>query len=262
MIKVNFYCVYENDIPIYIGITTRSIDKRHGEHIKEKSLDNTTIKLIHSVDYFDTDLEKSAHWNMCRFSDIINKEEERLIKEYNTINSPHQKQKDGGAVLAWFKFKTKISSVKNIIDYQKNKTKISRFFTNIDNPKKIKLRNFFCNIDNPKRIKLISFFSGIKNPKIIKLRIFFNHINNPKKIKLRCFFANIDNPQRIKLINFFCNIDNPKKIKIRNFFNIINNPKKIKLKNFFCNIDNPQKIKIRIFFANMCRARRFMTSPC
>ena len=89
--KVYFYCIYENEVPVYVGMTTRSIQARFNEHVKDKNLEGDFIvKLIHTIEYFDTDLDKSAHWNMCRFANFIDKEEERLIIEYYYTHGLHK----------------------------------------------------------------------------------------------------------------------------------------------------------------------------
>ena len=256
--KVYFYCIYENDVPIYIGMTTRSIDARHKEHIKDKGIENTDVKLIRSIEYFDTDSEKSANWNMNQFANLINREEAKLIKEYNTIDSPYQKQKDGGTVLTWFKFKTKTAYVNDIVAYKKNKRILKNFAFSIDNPKRKILKNVASCIDNPKKRILIDFVHHIDNPKRKVLKTFAYHIDNPKRKILKHVAHHIDNPKRKVLKNFAKCIDNPKRRILKNFATCIDNPKRKILKSFAGCIDNPKRKILKTFAYNIDNPKRII----
>lgn len=97
-ITSNFYVIYGDGDPIYVGFTIRDVHKRFNEHLKHKDFSrfkkisvSTVSRLVYAVDYSDLA-------SIYKYSKEVSTREVDLIEEYSTKYSEYQKAEGGGSV--------------------------------------------------------------------------------------------------------------------------------------------------------------------
>ena len=126
---------FEDITYIYIGQTTRSMDVRFNEHIKNNEIIRSFINDKNCINYSCEEISRVRCREGLNYEDlslILNYKESYWIKYFNSYNTVHGLNRKNGPSnrgklnefnLAWKKYKTKriLNNHKNRIAYKSNK---------------------------------------------------------------------------------------------------------------------------------------------
>lgn len=97
-----FYAITLDDVPVYVGYTTKTIEWRFKDHLRSKDFGDIRPK-IREIGRLDVPIS----WDkevIKKSAKLVSDEEARCVEYYNTQGSPYQKYLGGGVVWTNIKF--------------------------------------------------------------------------------------------------------------------------------------------------------------
>ena len=212
----SFYVIkINNNNPIYVGYTNRSLKTRLREHRESKGLPSSaTIELIDTMAFDFT-------WNeqeILKNAEAVSIRENYLIHKFGTENSEYQKGL--GDRLCGQTFASVIGFVRNNKDnpkylgmsseevleylekYRANSNYLSNFISSMNRPEATYLSNFIHHMNRPEHRHISDFINDMKRPEGRYIKDFINNMKSPEATHLSNFVSHMARPEATYLSNF------------------------------------------------------------
>lgn len=253
-ITSNFYVIYGDGYPIYVGFTIRNVNKRFKEHLNQKDFsifDNIAVdkvsSIVHEVDY--SDLE-----SIYRYSKEVSARESKLIEEYGTKDSTYQKAVGGGSVWATIihlskTYKTlnsqlgvSVEDMENLYDTSRtNLGKLKQYVGNTLSHEDSQLRGYIVKTYNLEKSVLFDYIHRTVPSKVQELRHYVKHTNDKHFTVISGYIGVTVGTNEAKLKSYISSTMTSEKVVIKNYIGGTATKEKLVLKAYIKNTMDKRK---------------------
>lgn len=229
-----FYVIYGDNVPIYVGYTTREVQTRFEEHIRVKDFSMYKDVYVKEVDLVESKIPVEI--------ELVNKEaykvserERQLVNQYNTSKSPFQLAEGGGQT--W-------SDIKNYTRKHLNGT--------------ISYNSITKYLKHRKSLKsnLESFTKQLTDARMQQLNDFEHDMRDNRLEDLRSFIRNMEDPRKLELNNFLVYMIDTRRTDINHFISHIYDHRLEDISGFVKGMIDDRKQSLNIFTNNLVDYRR------
>ena len=229
----NFYLIRLDGVPVYVGYTNRTIDKRFTEHKREKDFGDIepTVEDLGSLEYNFTWDEEIIN----QYAKEVSDRETELIEAYGTQRSIWQKGTSGNlGGQTW-------TNVKNFIRTNRNNPK----FRGLPEESILALIEY----QRKMTIYLRSVIYGTKPPEDIRLRAIIRHTKPPEEARLKSVISNTKPLEAIRLKNVINGTKPPEGIRLKSVINNTKSSEDMRLKNVIRHTNPPEQTRLKSVIA-------------
>lgn len=249
-----FYVIYDDDSPIYVGYTNRTVKQRFKEHLNDK--DFSDYEKVQVKELKDEKLTFKFTWDYsktCDNADKVSVREGELVGLYGTQDSTFQKALGGGQT--WASEKYFVKANKDNPKFDGMSTEDIKRYLDAHKTRERWLRGFLGGVNPQKECWLKDFVKSMLPRKEQWLKDFTNNMK-PQKEQWLCNFINDMVPTReIWVHNFVNNMNPQKEIWLHNFIGHMYPQRVIWLGSFVGGMRPNREIWLSNFISNMVPMR-------